>query len=273
MAQAAASDRGANLRQRILSALVLGPLVLGAVVAGRPWLDLLVAAAAAVLAWEWARLCQDGRFGLPGGLLLVETLGCIWLAALYPSPWAVAVFLAGLLVVVLSTKVAGSPRAGWMGAGCLYIGLPCVALIWLRSRPATGLDLVVLVMIATWAADIGAYAAGRMIGGPRLAPRISPGKTWSGLLGGLVAAGAVGAIYAGLRHSGGAATVAGISVALGLAAAAGDLLESAAKRRFHVKDAGSIIPGHGGLLDRVDGLLLAAAILALLVVAGWDFPR
>ena len=176
----------------------------------------------------------------------------------------------GWILVWSGGRVLGSPRPAWMAAGFIYVALPCCALLWLRQRPGSGLDLVALTLIATIAADTGAFFVGRALGGPRLAPRISPGKTWSGLCGGLGAAALAGAAYAGARQAS-AVPVAAVALALGIVSAAGDLLESAAKRRFAVKDAGSLIPGHGGLLDRVDGLLLSVPAMALLVLAGWDF--
>jgi phosphatidate cytidylyltransferase len=150
--------------------------------------------------------------------------------------------------------------------GPLYVGLPCLALVWLRLQPETGLEAVFWLLLVVWATDSGAYAFGRLIGGPRLAPRVSPGKTWAGLFGGMLSAAIVGfgiASYYAL----GVAIMAGL-VAAGLAALAqaGDLFESWLKRRRGMKDAGNLIPGHGGLLDRVDGMMTATPALALLLL-------
>ena len=270
MAPPEADGRRANLRRRILSAIVLAPVVLAAVLFGPPWFDLLVLAAAGVLAWEWSRLVGEGGFGVVG-LLLLGTVLLVIGASLVLSP-GLAVAAVGIAAAVLFGAAAalGGQRPAWIAAGLAYIALPCIAVIWLRARPATGLDLVVWLMLATWAADTGAYFVGRSVGGPRLAPRLSPGKTWSGFLGGLAAAAIVGGGYAALRGAGDPAAAALAGLVLGLAAAGGDLLESATKRRFHVKDAGAIIPGHGGLFDRVDGLLLAILATAVLTSFGWE---
>ena len=156
-------------------------------------------------------------------------------------------------------------------AGLIYIVLAMLALGWLRANPAAGLATILFLLAVVWSSDVGAYAAGRLIGGPRLAPSISPGKTWSGAAGGLVAAVIVGAVAARLWHGpfGPAMVAAG---ALGIASQLGDLLESAAKRQFGVKDSSHLIPGHGGLLDRLDGLI-AAALLAggWILAAGWGW--
>jgi len=139
-----------------------------------------------------------------------------------------------------------------------------VSLLTLRPDPAFGLAAVLFVLAVVWATDIGAYAAGRTLGGPKLWPAVSPKKTWSGFVGGLIAAliaGIVVALIAGARPG---LTIAILSVALSLASQAGDLFESALKRRFGVKDASHLIPGHGGLMDRVDGLTFAAPVAALI---------
>jgi len=147
-------------------------------------------------------------------------------------------------------------------AGVPYIGLATAALLWLRAGDGVGRRAVLFVMLVVWASDIGAYLVGRLLGGPLLAPAISPGKTWSGAAGGLLAAALVG--FATLHPA-----AALLATGLGIAAQLGDLMESAMKRGFGVKDSGWIIPGHGGLLDRLDGLLTAApAAAAVSLFAG-----
>jgi phosphatidate cytidylyltransferase len=150
--------------------------------------------------------------------------------------------------------------------GVAYIAPASVALIWLRGGEAGRAD-VLFVLLIVWASDIGAYLAGRLFGGPRLAPRISPGKTWSGAIGGLVAAALVGVVAALLVPDARVLPAALLAACLGIASQTGDLLESALKRRFGVKDSGRLIPGHGGLLDRLDGMLLAAPLAALMALA------
>jgi phosphatidate cytidylyltransferase len=144
----------------------------------------------------------------------------------------------------------------------LYVGVPATALLWLRDV-AHGDRLVLWLFIVVWATDIGAYAVGRLVGGPRLAPRLSPHKTWAGLGGGIAAAAAAGAAAARGFASADAAILTVLSAVLAVVAQIGDLVESAVKRHFKVKDMSSLIPGHGGLFDRVDGLLAAAPAVAL----------
>ena len=149
--------------------------------------------------------------------------------------------------------------------GLPYIALPAASLVWLRADPASGFETILWLLCIVWATDIGAYAFGRIIGGPKLAPRFSPKKTWAGLIGGMVSAAAVGAGIAagwGLSVLGFALLSAGLAVV----SQAGDLFESWVKRRFNVKDSSNIIPGHGGVLDRVDGVLPVAVVVAVLAM-------
>jgi phosphatidate cytidylyltransferase len=160
---------------------------------------------------------------------------------------------------------------GALIAGLLYSGLAILALGWLRMDSAAGRSILLFLLLVVWSSDVGAYVAGRLIGGRKLAPSISPGKTWSGAAGGLAAAIVVGFGGALLWH-GPVFPAVLAALALGVASQLGDLLESGAKRRFGVKDSGKLIPGHGGLLDRLDGLM-AAALLAggWILVAGWGW--
>jgi len=220
----------------------------------------LMAVAAAGLAFEWVALC-GGRAGrLPGVAVPVAVLLAGSVAVLDHEGWAVALLVLGALAVLS----IGGQRA--LAAGVVYVGLACVALIWLRGGDAAGRANVLFVVIVVWASDIGAYAAGRLLGGPKLAPAISPGKTWSGALGGFAAAMLVGEIASQALWPGGVGRAALVAGVLGISAQAGDLMESAIKRRFGVKDSGRLIPGHGGLLDRLDGLLTAAPTAAAIAL-------
>lgn len=193
------------------------------------------------------------------------TLICIWLGGLTFAALLLA-GTAGMVTEWVQMVRSGRGSAASLLAGLLYVLLAAAALSWLRADPGVGRTNLLFLLLLVWASDIGAYASGRAIGGPRLAPRISPGKTASGALGGLAAAVLVGVAAATISSTAviRAGALAGL---LGMVAQAGDLAESYAKRRFGVKDSGRLIPGHGGLLDRVDALLavaLAAAILALI---------
>jgi phosphatidate cytidylyltransferase len=148
-----------------------------------------------------------------------------------------------------------------------YIGIGCIALIELREDARVGLMNVLFVVAIVWASDIGAYAAGRLIGGPRLAPAVSPSKTWAGAGGGLAFAALAALAVAGATGPFAPLAVLAVVLLLGTASQAGDLLESWIKRRCRVKDSSRLIPGHGGLLDRVDGLLAAAPVAVLLALA------
>jgi phosphatidate cytidylyltransferase len=203
---------------------------------------------------------------LSAAVLAPLALICIWLGGL---PFAALVLAAtiGVLAEWLRMVRAGRGGAPTLIAGAAYILLAAAGLLWLRADPAAGRANLLFLLVLVWASDIGAYLAGRAIGGPRLAPRISPGKTVSGALGGLLAAICVGIVVAHWLAAPSLWREAAIASLLGVVAQAGDLGESLVKRHFGVKDSGRLIPGHGGLLDRLDALLavaLAASLLALI---------
>lgn len=154
-------------------------------------------------------------------------------------------------------------RPLWLVAGVFYIALPCLAVVWLRADPASGLSTVFWLLAVIWGTDIGAYFAGRGIGGPKIAPRISPKKTWAGLAGGMIAATGVGVVTASVLELPDMVLLVAFSAVLAVVAQVGDFFESAVKRHFNVKDSGTIIPGHGGLLDRLDGLMTTAPVVAV----------
>jgi len=264
--------RWRDLRRRFLSALVLGPTALACIWLGaEPW-TLLIAAAVAVLAWEWVHLCGLRTRVLPGMAVPVAVLAVGILAvAEHPRAALVALMVGWGLTWWTAARMRGpaAPQqpAGWLAAGVLYIGIAGIALIELRHDNQAGRANVLFLFLVVWASDISAYMAGRAFGGPKLAPAISPNKTWSGAAGGLAAAILVGVAAAAVLAPGGASRAAAVAAMLGVMAQAGDLLESWIKRRFDVKDTSSLIPGHGGLLDRLDGLIAAAPAAALLAFA------
>ena len=252
----------ATLRLRILSALVLAPLALAAAWLGPPLLSLVVAAVAAGMAWEWSRLCHGE--GHPGHALL--TIAAVLVGVVAATIDRPLFGIAGVLLAALLVALAGSGRIAarlLAAAGLPWIGIPCIALLWLARDPVSGRATVLWILAVVWATDIGAFAAGRSLGGPRLAPRISPHKTWSGLAGGVLCAAVVGAASALLFDGVGASRLALASGLLAIVEQAGDLGESLVKRHFGVKDASSLIPGHGGLLDRLDGMLAVVPAVAL----------
>ncbi len=245
--------------RRSVAALVLMPAAVLAVWAGTPFWELFVLAGALVAGREWAAMAAPDT---------VRTFTAI------PAAVSVSALLPASAVVQGAVALGAALAAGLclkrraLAVGVLYIALPVMCLIALRRPEFGGLALIVWLFAVIWAGDTAAWWAGRRFGGPKLAPSWSPGKTWSGLAGGLVAAGLAGAAAsAAFDGPGGAGFAAGLLV--GAAGAAGDLFESGCKRRFGVKDSGRLIPGHGGLLDRVDALLAGAAAVALFTACGW----
>ncbi len=265
---APAAARWSDLRKRLISAVVLAPdVLLGIWLGGWPY-ALLALGAAAGLGWEWVSLCGLMPLVWPGVAAAGAILAGALMATLGAPVWALGMLLAGAVLTAVAAR--GVPRWRELAAGVPYLGLGVVSLLWLRDDSVAGLTNLLFLLLLVWASDIGAYLVGRVIGGPKLAPSVSPGKTWSGAAGGLAAAILAGVLVASLsRPAADFMRVGGIAAMLGIVAQAGDLLESLIKRRFGVKDSGSLIPGHGGLLDRLDALLIAAPVAALLaLVAG-----
>ena len=265
---------GPGLVRRILSSLVLAPPVLAAVHFGSPWVELLLVLASAEMAREWAKLCDGGR-AIPGGGVIAA--GAI-IAILLVSRSRIDLALIVVVATAVAAFVTGLPRgretATWLALGAPVVALPCLCFLWLRIETEQGREICFWLLAAVWATDIGAYAVGRTVGGPRLWPRVSPGKTWSGLAGGVVAAGAVGIATSWLLGADRMVALAVAGFLVALISQSGALAESAVKRRFGVKDAGNLIPGHGGLLDRVDGMVTAipAVAVAVWLLGGDVFP-
>jgi phosphatidate cytidylyltransferase len=258
-----------NLRLRILSALVLAPVTIAALVWSASAFAVLIGLAGLVMSWEWDRL-RSRTFG-PAG----------WLGALtvvIAGGFALGGFLTVAVLVIFGAAVAGyyvirftDRRDAELAAlGIVVAAAVPSALIWLRSLPE-GLVLAGWLIGVVWATDIGAYVAGKALRGPRLAPRLSAGKTWAGLAGGIVLAaawgGALGAIWTG--GAGRSAAAAAFGAVL---AQTGDLVISAVKRHYDAKDSSQIIPGHGGVLDRVAGFVITAPVMASMVAMGSFAP-
>ncbi len=258
------SDLGA----RVASGIVLASAGLAAAWQGGPWLAGACGAAVVAMSYEWARMSEPNAirsaflFSFAGSLGAVMfaswghlDLGVAWMAACA----AVSALRRRSLTAVIETA-----------GGALYIGLPCALFLWLRDRAPEGLETILALFAAIWAADIFAYFGGKLFGGPRIAAGLSPNKTWSGIVAG-VTAGAAAGWACGVVFGAEAARLT-IWVAVGALIAftglMGDLFESFLKRRFGVKDASRIIPGHGGVLDRIDGLM-AATLLTGAVLAAW----
>jgi phosphatidate cytidylyltransferase len=260
---AVARPAGSDLALRVVSSLVLAPLALGVVYVG-DWPFLLFWAAAAIgIHWEWATIVSDRR-RRPIAILGTVTL-------------AVAAVLAGYRLVgpALAAMVVGSIAAGllaspgtrlWSAGGVAYAGIAVLATTVLRGDPELGFTAIVVLFAVVWATDILGYFVGRAVGGRKLAPAVSPKKTWSGAIGGMLGAVAATLAVATYARLSNVIALAMLAVVLSAVSQAGDLCESAIKRRFGVKDASHVIPGHGGLMDRLDGFLAAAAVAAILGV-------
>jgi phosphatidate cytidylyltransferase len=263
-----ASARWSDLRLRVLSAVVLAPTALACIWFGGAPFTLLVAVITIGLAYEWIQLCER-RIPPLAALIFLALPAAVVLAAVGHAGGALLLLAAA--TVAVAVHAGGIGRAKPLAFGIPYLGLGSVALVWLRLLPGTGRADVIILLLLVWASDIGAYLVGRIVGGPRLAPAISPGKTWSGAIGGLVAVVVVGLIASAVLGGTTPLRAAGFAALTGCVSQIGDLFESHLKRRFGVKDSGWLIPGHGGLLDRLDAVLFAAplaGLLALILGAG-----
>jgi phosphatidate cytidylyltransferase len=276
MSEQAPAAPQSDLLTRFAAAVVMIAVACVAIYVGGWLFRLLVAAGAAVMILEWGDMHRLQRVWtyLALGLLVLALLGAS--QTLYPvgeidvigdvEGVGISTFLdswMGFAAIAVAALLAGiasrRPSLGW---GMLYIGIPSFALLIIAW---TDVYLVFWLMLVTWATDIFAYFAGRSIGGPKLAPKISPNKTWAGLIGGMAGAAVVGALAAWLFGiSAELPDFLWLGAPMGLLAQLGDLYESRVKRRLGVKDSGNLLPGHGGVLDRLDGLL--PVILATLLV-------
>jgi phosphatidate cytidylyltransferase len=275
-----ASSGGSELVLRILSGLVLAPLAVGVAYLGGWAFVVFWSVAALLVLWEWCTLVAGGE----RSTVLPITGAAVFLAILLAASavdaegsHSVRLVAGGtlLLMGMLATAaLAPGDRRVWTSAGIPYAGLLGMAPIVLRNDAQYGFLAIVFLFAVVWATDIVAYFVGRAIGGPKLAPRISPKKTWSGAIGGTVAA--IGAALAVATAAGlpNLPVVGLIAAAASAVAQAGDLFESALKRRFGAKDSSHLIPGHGGLMDRLDGFVTAAVLATLigLIHGGVDEP-
>ena len=264
-----------NFLRRTASTLVLAPLAIASAFVGG-WIFAAVCTfTAALVLWEWATLvtgATDPRILAPGPPALCAAAVLAQLDA--PGLAIAAIGLGGLGA---AAATAGLPHGGrrsaaavmWAVAGVVYAGVILISPIVLRRDPKLGFAALAFLFATVWANDIFAYLTGRRLGGPLLAPRLSPKKTWSGAVGGL-AGGVVAGVLVAYASAGTHPVAAGIlALILSIAAQGGDLLESSVKRRFGAKDTSTLIPGHGGVMDRVDGVLVAA--LVAVVIGGLRF--
>jgi phosphatidate cytidylyltransferase len=214
--------------------------------------------------WEWGRIVRAGGVDAIMAIQAVAVVAGVVLAA---RGLAGLGLITVLVAAIISALLAFGERGHMAALGALSAGLPVVALIWLYRGDAAGPMAVLFLLLAVWATDTGAFFAGRLIGGPKLMARISPNKTWSGLAGAMGAGGVVGAAFALARPELSPGYMFVVGALLGAVAQGGDLLESALKREYGVKDASTLIPGHGGFMDRIDGLIAVVIFAAIYAAA------
>lgn len=254
-----------ELRLRIVSGIILAIVVLAATWAGGEAFRLLAAVIGLLVFYEWSTMTQlysrDSQGVALGWLGIVVVVVATLMG---DSAYAVGSLI--LFAAVSAALVWFRNRSWWLPSGIVYAGLTVIALAEIRDEDLRGFVLMLFVFAVVWATDILAYFVGRAIGGPKLAPRISPGKTWSGAIGGTIAAVIAGPAVAWSFFPGIGLRVAFIALILSVCSQIGDLFESFIKRRFGVKDSSHLIPGHGGVMDRVDGLVFACFAAFLLAI-------
>jgi phosphatidate cytidylyltransferase len=266
-----APPKSSSLQRRVVSALVILPICVAAVWYGGWAYAALLAVISAAMCWEWAGICGAHDNAIQGTMIIAAIAAPLGLQIYGFPAVAGAVAVGSAVVLVLALAKRASNR--WiLLAGLPYVVFGIVSSGWLRGDDQTGLWTVLWLVAVVVATDIGAYFTGRAIGGPKLAPSISPNKTWSGLLGGMACAGAAGWVMGNAVADGATLLLVGVSVLLAVVAQFGDLIESKLKRHFDVKDASQLIPGHGGFLDRFDGYLTVMPAAALITVSVGESP-
>lgn len=247
---------------RIASGIVLAAVALAAAFAGGFAFSALVLTGAVLMAWEWGRIVrqESDDMAVTAAHAVAVTAGAVLAAMGQPLLGLVAIAIGTAIVLVL----AYGRRARWSAAGVLYVGLPAIALIWLRESGPYGLMAMLFMFAIVWTTDTFSYVCGKLIGGPKLWPWLSPNKTWAGTIGGVVCAGVAAVVFAFASQHQAPVAMALTGLVLSLAAQAGDLGESALKRAFNVRNASDLIPGHGGCMDRMDGIVGAATVAAIL---------
>jgi phosphatidate cytidylyltransferase len=254
-----------ELAERIVSGVAIAAFAFVMVYWSPKAFAALMFLVAAAMSWEWGRIVRGSSPDIGTVVHVLAVLATAVLSAAGMAGLGVATAVIGAIAV--AALEFGTGRSQLSGAGVLYTGLPVVALGWLRGDEPLGFLATLFVLFSVAVTDIAAYAGGRLIGGPKLWEVVSPKKTWAGLIVGVVAAAVAGALFSALSGTGSSQWLASLGFVMGLVAQVGDLAESALKRHFGLKDASDLIPGHGGFMDRMDGVVTASIAAALIAFA------
>ena len=259
------SNNYSNLRKRCITAVILGPVVISLIFAGFPYLNILIGFALSMMWFEWGRMVKPDQSQLLSSFCTI-LIASVLFASLEIWSLAWGIIVLGSCAVWMLFRFLKLHLSLISGAAFLGFGTIGLSILWLQTFPGNGSFLLLWLFVSVWATDSGAYCFGKLIGGPKLAPSVSPGKTWAGLFGGVFCS-ALWCTSAGLYLGiGSAIELVGLGIILAILAQSGDLLMSKAKRKLSVKDTGGLLPGHGGLLDRVDSLLLTAPAFTVFLI-------
>lgn len=272
------TGRSRELALRIVSSLVILPPIILLFWLGELYFLALVALLAAAMAWEWCNLVSPASSSAICRLTGLAAAVLVGVAACsFQQPEALLLLGAVPLIYAAAVRVLTGAWILKLLPGLLIAFCPAFAIYWVREMPGLGLETALWLALSVVVTDVAAYAAGRTIGGPKIWPRVSPNKTWAGLVGGMAGSACFGALLAlHIGQAPGLVAVAGAVIAI--VAQAGDFAESALKRTFDVKDSGRLIPGHGGILDRVDGQVTVLPLAAVLILLSgksillWTWP-
>ncbi|MDG1970426.1 MAG: phosphatidate cytidylyltransferase [Paracoccaceae bacterium] len=255
----------ADLALRIVTGLAFGVVAISALLAGGPWFVILIAVLSALMAYEWRKISLKEEEPAVAGFQILAVVGAAVMAHFGDLNMAIAFLLAvagaGAMADALLKRTAG-----WGLVGALYVGFAAICLIGLRGDAVEGKYVIYWLAMTVIATDVGAYFSGRIIGGPKLWRRVSPNKTWAGLAGAMVLSAICSAVFSQLALGYVELFLSLLAALTAIVAQSGDLIESAYKRHFGVKDSGAILPGHGGVLDRLDGMLSATLLVAIITL-------
>jgi phosphatidate cytidylyltransferase len=265
------TSKWSDLAVRSASAIVLIPAVVACVWFGGYWFLAFTIVLGCLIAHEWTSIVHPRNRAQYAFHMAAAIIGAV-LTAFVDTPLAASAVLGLALLSILFVRFGDRPKSFWSYLGIFYVGLPVIAFTLLRQDPVYGSAAILWILLIVWGADILAYFAGRTIGGPKLAPRISPKKTWAGLAGAIVGSTSASMVFAYFLKFESWAMLAVLAAGLAVAEQGGDLFESSLKRHYGVKDSGRLIPGHGGVIDRVDGLITVAVLAAIIGLAHGTGP-